>query len=376
MNDIVLTYSPISRRFAMSKNHLPRPLSLPFFAAFTLLEIVIVTAIIAGLVTLITAAAITVKSSVTHSTLVSKMSQIESALERYKNEFGEYPPDMTRDAELIRHVKMRWPRYDFPIDPDPLRPARFLRQAIAFAYLGAGYGNVDFGPNDLMIGISPSNLALWLGGIPDQDGKCAGFGVDPMAPFGRDHVTKRINCGVVGGSDGVVPPNVRLDKQDRKVFLDLEVDKDVVFHRFYKDGSGRIPYFVVQSEGRTVPLIYFRAQKGEPSKAYHKFSGASGHHPSASGFEMHGEEDWRPLAFSVAYAKKGNGIMAQNVEWFEPNRYQLILPGKDGKFGNDNPALAQRKFRVVGDSFTGMCQEDWDNLTNFSGYKPLKTLLP
>lgn len=140
--------------------------------AFTLVEILTVIVIIGILASLITGASIAVRTAVKRAIIVSEIKQLEIAVQMYKTEVGEYPPDFTfcyhadpavRDRareEVLRHCRKRWPRVHGMTFP--------MIEAVCHG------------------GPSPATaLQFWLGGIRDPDGsdKLVGFSQDPSNPF-------------------------------------------------------------------------------------------------------------------------------------------------------------------------------------------------
>ena len=150
---------------------------------FTLVELLTVIVIIGILAGLITAAAIMARAAVKRTVVLSEIAQLDIALQRYKTEFGEYPPDFTglnqdedplvdtagetaAKAVLNRHLKKRFPRFTGGWDA-------------AEAAIQANYP-VDASKLD-----SASALAFWLGGLPETAGSTrpAGFHEDRANPF-------------------------------------------------------------------------------------------------------------------------------------------------------------------------------------------------
>ncbi len=132
--------------------------------AFTLVELLVVVAIIGILATLITSAATAARQYVKVARIKMQLYQIEMAIEQYKNKYGEYPPDWSDQQAVLRHVKKRWPRFRFTTST----PAD---QYIEFCYLiynSTGWnprnGNA-YTPEDMAF---ISTLPFWLGGLPND----------------------------------------------------------------------------------------------------------------------------------------------------------------------------------------------------------------
>ncbi|MCL2006163.1 MAG: type II secretion system GspH family protein [Planctomycetaceae bacterium] len=316
--------------------------------AFTLIEILTVVVIISILVAIVTVAVAAAMRSAHVARISVQMSQIEMALDRYKSEIGEYPPDLFDDEALVRHVKKRWPRLDlfrlqalldttWRLDA-PSHEIRMQAQAGLIRYaISIGYGvikdqnGIDRDINLRGVDESPFSptgaLALWLGGFPNSDGKLSGFYADPENPF------------TAGGP------------LDNKVFINLELGKNV---RLIDYGAANIvPVVGTEIRNRFVPIIYFSGRDGGGPNAYNMVQRFA----------------FRDFGLCVPYAELDNN--PDNIKWHNPATYQLIHPGLDGIFGDADAAYL--RFTASG---SGIREADLDNLTNFSDYKELKSILP
>lgn len=84
-------------------NHRRRP-------GFTLIELLIVISIIAVLLTLVTVAGYRAIIHVRQTTIAMEVNQLESAMNAYKEKYGDYPPDFSNDAVLVAHLRKAFPR--------------------------------------------------------------------------------------------------------------------------------------------------------------------------------------------------------------------------------------------------------------------------
>jgi prepilin-type N-terminal cleavage/methylation domain-containing protein len=182
---------------------------------FTLVELLVVVAIIGILATLITAAAFRVMNTTRMTAVRMKINDIEMALEMYKNKFGEYPPMLGDKPAVARHIKKRWPRStvtDIPTDNDK------------------------------------DTLVFWLGGFRNSDGKYCGFSVDKINPF-------NVNDG---------NPS---DKFDNEVFIELN-DDGVRSHTNSGSGIGEQKRITISMGSQVAPVVYFRGKRGGGANAY------------------------------------------------------------------------------------------------------------
>ncbi|MDR3234479.1 MAG: prepilin-type N-terminal cleavage/methylation domain-containing protein [Planctomycetaceae bacterium] len=382
--------------------------------AFTLVELLVVVVIIGILAVIITAAVAGALRSAKQARIGIELSQIATAIELYKNEFGEYPPDMFDDTALVRHVKKRWPRFELPPKPasastisEVVWQSDCIRRAITRVYLNKGVGaypdslwqqwgvqQIDVSPSTLRY-TNLTNLALWLGGVVQPDGKMAGFGADPEAPFGR----MGNGSGTPNnGDEAVSPTDVGLGTPDRKAFLDLEVGKNIALPSHNNEKT--FPCLISRlNSDKVVPIIYFCGQSsGGPSAYFGDHARQSTINDSLDSYNFSPEYSvsrvnsfsyWGEMGTAAAYADKGSLVPGRdsggqwekgqllNGKWFGAETYQLIHPGLDGKFGKK---IEGANLTTVGDvyfrSLENLSQEDFDNITNFSDFKTIKSIMP
>ncbi len=163
---------------------------------FTLVELLVVIVIIGILAAIVTAAVIGVRITARQAVIRTEITQLESALERYKQEFGEYPPDCAgldntatipgsspaityQDAarqRIISHLRTRFPR--FTLTGDLAANWTTFKNTVSDASTGIPSFNVD--------NLDPrSALVFWLGGLPSPSDPTTltGFSADPANPF-------------------------------------------------------------------------------------------------------------------------------------------------------------------------------------------------
>ncbi|MDR2169416.1 MAG: prepilin-type N-terminal cleavage/methylation domain-containing protein [Planctomycetaceae bacterium] len=280
---------------------------------FTLVELLVVVAIIGILATLITAAAFRVIATTRVTTIRMNIAELEQALELYKNKFGEYPPNTSDIPAMLRHIRKRWPRCNVTsaLDtstnpPTPIAPITVNGQNISSMTL------------------ANNALLFWLGGFRNSDGKYCGFNVDKEHPFHLPSGATATN----GGSSTLY---------DNEVFIELVEGVNVT-------GINGVNYIV----SRDAPIVYFRGTKGGGPNAY----------DSTLNIQFAAPTEFGDI---VPYKK-------DSTKWHNPETFQLIHPGLDGIFGTGTTA------RQTNDS-TGLTDPDYDNITNL-GTSTIEALLP
>ncbi len=78
-------------------------------AGFTLVELLTVVILIGFLAGMVAGTAPAVMRSVKSSAIRSEIQQLSMALEAYKAEYGEYPPDGTDQTAVLNHIKRCYP---------------------------------------------------------------------------------------------------------------------------------------------------------------------------------------------------------------------------------------------------------------------------
>jgi len=309
---------------------------------FTLVELLVVIVIIAILATLIFVGATAARNSVRRGIIKLQISQVSGALESYKNRFGEYPPDFSDEAAVMRHVRKRWPNWQNS-------PKNFGEFCDAILASRAGYNFKVLTSADLpgadscelkSRGAHVGALAFWLGGIPDKStGMLNGFSADVSNPLGVTFVNGKWNINDI----------TQWDKDSQFIELTIGQNCEIVDGLPVITANGYpIAYFKPNAAGK-----YMEKAPLNESLCYHFRYNSSVHPPT-----------WEQLGIAVPYAK--TNAPAADAVWHNPKSYQLIHPGLDGKFSGENPA----EFRAIDPANNvslKMTLADRDNQANFGG---------
>ncbi len=310
-----------------------KPKHRPAPAGFTLVELLTVIVIIGILASLTVGAGIMVRNRVRQSLIQNDIKQLDMALQSYKNEYGEFPPDFwgvslpannvlgqAARARVVRHLRKAFPRISFTTSGSENQFAEFAT-AVNSTW---GLDPSQFTPAQALV--------FWLGGLPDPStGKPSGFHTDPANPFKT-------------GSPRTQP---LFDFDPERLINDPSRPQ---FHYGY--APARV--------APVVPYVYFRAAKSTDTGKYeyaHYDSTASNHVLPSVDF---GTES----GVAVPYLKTAGNYpptyaSAETRRWPNPETYQILAAGLDGVYG----ASAAYRFTTDAQGFT---DGDYDNLANFT----------
>jgi prepilin-type N-terminal cleavage/methylation domain-containing protein len=271
-------------------------------AGFTLVEMLVVVLIIALLAGLISAAAIRARNRGKVTAVAMEINQLSMALQQYKAQFGEYPPDFTGidqvrlgSADLaakqlvLTHISKAFPHLVLSGSTVELR-WRSLRTEIA----NHTNPRVDI----FFVNLNPSTaLRFWLGGMSDAQGRPIGFSKDPAHPFDNTTPSR------IGPFFEFDPDPLRLPSQPA-----------AELGRYYPSG-------VVPGNGQ--PYVYLRAELGQPQPKREYYSYIPGNTP--------------PYLFKQGASSGAKPYWDQRtMGWVNPESFQILCCGLDGRFGQEN----------------------------------------
>lgn len=305
---------------------------------FTLVELLVVITIIGILAGLITGAAFLVRTKGKIAAVKAELSQLDMALQNYKQKHGEFPPDFANVAHptpavaadarnaVLRHLRKAFPRYQ------PVGSGATTNDWDRFCY--------DVSNN---YGINPASfdaaaaLVFWLGGLPETTSgaawKPAGFHSDPQFPFKQ-------------GLPRTEP------------FFDFKPERLVASTLHYSP-PGDI----------AAPYVYFRAQRLMSAAGQYEYGYVSG-------------GSFFPLAFAntatdfaVPYldqpVNQNANLPPSSRAWRNQETFQIVCAGFDNLFGGANLFRFSRVGQELDTSgsppsLLPMNDANFDNIANFS----------
>ncbi len=302
---------------------------------FTLVELLVVIAIIGMLAALITGATIAARTAVKRTMIRSQVNELETALQEYKNRVGEFPPDFSNTAAVMRHVRKRWQRYS-PGSVSGTQPqgngynafvADIQHTLQNLSYYNGEIWDYSVDPNSgIPNGAHVGAVAFWLGGMPDANGMLGGFSADPSNPFNMNGQRE-------------APP------------MEISMADDLEMH-------GGVPCVVTDGAAGPAPMAYFRPTTINGKQQY-RYPGSLEVKSYSCPDGLHG--------MAVPYVRSFDTSLSDPImrldeaQWYNPTSFQLISAGLDSQFSElNNPA----KFRSP-QGGEGMKAPDFDNQANF-----------
>lgn len=249
--------------------------------AFTLVELLMVVAIIGILIGLLLPAVNAVRVRTKRAAISMELSQFDIAIKAFKEKCGDYPPDFgnldRREAlmEVRRFIARAWPRCsklpsDWAVDPDPDKEK--------IKELPAKYNPA-------------TALVIWLGGVRDSVGELQGFSADPQNPFDVD-------------ANGAQVPDTQICTSRIPRFYELKESQTTV----YPGTTDRWCYWPAQLDKNQ--------RQGEAGIVYFK-AGSKGYTGRGWGYAS------RPAMT--------DGTATTPNAWLQPKSFQLRCCGLDGK---------------------------------------------
>ena len=287
---------------------------------FTLVEVLVVIAIIGMLVALLLPAVMAAKTSAKKTVVKSDMTEIVNALENFKTSIGngQYPPDGTNPADLQQFCKAAWPR-------------------VYWVTTTANYSATP--PQVLYPKITPATaLCFWLGGAQDAatNPHFIGFSANPANPFdygaSRTPVILEFDRTRVNPSPSGASKNVLTSNAASSTYYNL--------YEYYPPNGKDI------TSGANAPYVYYKAVPVPTSSTNTVYTTKLGISPANP------QQQW-PWQPTETYLLKPQSVTILSCQpytdststtnpkaFVNPQSFQLLCPGLDGIYGSTTDDLS------------------------------------
>ena len=266
-------------------------------AGFTLVELLVVITIIGILMGIAVPAIFSAVKTARSTAMKMELNSLETAVQKYQEKYGDYPPDFSDWAVVERHYRKIFPR----ISGDLVLLKTLLTDTNGYNPTIMDRGEV---------------LAWTLGG----------YSSDPLRPFtGPGGPFELVG---MGGQAGDIPIYQVNTDRDNKLFdfapaqLDLTIpnkNTPPTINNYYRSSDGDLFLSYAASTKTETPFVYFDSRTYEYRNPL----------PTSKGFNGF----WRPEAGPIRPYISDIVQTDQTWQFMKPDSFQIIAPGLDGSFG-------------------------------------------
>ncbi len=276
-------------------------------AGFTLVELLVVIVIIGILMAIAVPAIFSAVSTAKSTAMKMELNSLETAVQKYQEKYGDYPPDFSDWAVVERHYRKIFPRISGDLvllqrmlDANPYNPLM---------------GNFDLDPDvHDPIMMDRGEVLNWVLG---------GYSSDPLRPFtGPGGPLELIGQTGTAGDLNVYQINTSRENALYDFVpgqLDLVLPTEntpVSLNNYYVSGDNDLFLSYASSTKTKTPHVYFDSRTYD-HKSVLGFNGFSRSNDTGS---------VRPYLSDIVQTNGG-------WQFMKPNSFQIIAPGIDGNFG-------------------------------------------
>jgi prepilin-type N-terminal cleavage/methylation domain-containing protein len=302
--------------------------------AFTLVEMLVVISIIAVLAALLLPAVNKVLVAGRNTAIGVEVNQLASAIEAYKQDKGDYPPNFRDPAVVTRHIRKCYPKID----------QTYFTSFMSIVFPTGGTTRRTGTTTTMPIIDESETLVFWLSGTD----------TDPRYPFLRYFPSGTLTAS----------PKKYYDFDESRLMRTVSADIPSYTAKYCKDSF----YIYIDSRSYDNPasddtdVCRFTAIDGSSSVNTYAFAD-----DTATGVRPY----WSSTASGTTSTVNRTAYKPMN-----PTTFQIICAGQDGDFGTNLTADVDVKIAIGNLAGTNYSIEDNDNITNFSNGKTLKENIP
>lgn len=289
------------------------PLPRPRRGGFTLVEMLVVLAIIGILAALIIPAVWQAVLSAREARIILEVSQLNDAVERYRQTHGAYPPDRFNSPAIVPHMRRAFPKHE------------------EGAGAGTPLGQLVY-PN-----LTPAEaLVFWLGQIIN----------DPRHPISS-----------LAEPDVIYPFVETRLRPTRTVTLGTRL---VQLYEYLPPDGGLAPYVYFPA-----PYTVTDTATGNLVVDHFAFDSDG---DAVADLNVYPYLSNRPMSAGEVNPALSPPPAVQ-LQWCNPTTFQIISAGLDGEYGVDtSPINGGSGYKIFPDG-VNYSEQDFDNIANFSNNK-------
>ncbi|MBH55720.1 MAG: hypothetical protein CMJ82_00855 [Planctomycetaceae bacterium] len=282
---------------------------------FTLVEMLIVIAIIGILAGILIPTIGVVRKSASNSGMAMEVNSLSAAIETYKQKYGDYPPDGSNIVVFLRHIQVAFPR---------IHPKEFSDLQLMIGVDNMGKTRLD--PSEALV--------FFLGGFSDdprfpftgEGGPFSRVRRNALFDFAAGRLTQSTEMTNIG------PLLVNTNPNGVPVLVPMSTDEQALFG----NDADIFPAYLPSSSD--IPFVYFD-HRTYIQRPLYKFNGnpvpPAQYPPIGVRFLQKGTHDGWVRAYRSDQARQPTAEDPFPFKWLGDGTFQIICAGVDNNLGED-----------------------------------------